>query len=209
MQSELRWVDDIGMFAIDRSRTASCVHRTSYCDEHCYNNPIEVRFHKTIPEKDNRNDIFWDWLDGKKLNDILNRKRKPTNRLRLCTRGEPLSTTNDVFKVLDFAIKNPGTQFWVPTRGWRDPLINALIKAELWDIPNISLLASIDPSNDDEEVELLKRAGWNTMFFGDDDKTDGCFKCPKTHKHLNGHCDICKAGCFNKRKRVDVHLKEH
>jgi len=209
MKSEIRFCKDIGMNAIDRSRELSCVWKTEYCDKWCFNNPIEVRFHKTIPKKDQRNDEFWSWLDGDKLNKILSRKRKPVDRLRLCTRGEPLATADDVFKVLDFAIKNREVDFWVPTRAWRNELMSAMIHSELWDIDNIFLLASIDPSNSEDEVQALKKAGWSTMYFGKDEVEEGSFKCPKTYRKIEGHCSICKGGCFNKKKRVDVHLKYH
>ena len=35
----MRYCDDIGMYAIDRSRE-SCAHRTAYCNKHCYNNKL-------------------------------------------------------------------------------------------------------------------------------------------------------------------------
>ena len=73
---------------------------------------------------------------------------------------------------------------------------------------NARVQASIDPSNDELEIELLKADGWSTMFYGDDTATDKGFKCPKTWNKAKGHCAVCEKGCFSE-KRTDVHLKQH
>jgi len=212
MQHEIRWVDDIGMFASDRSREDSCIHATDYCREKCYNAKLEKVF--KLSSKDIRNDVYWKALNGDILLSTLKRRKKSIDRFRFQTRGETIKDFHDIDKIKDICIKNPQTIFWMPTRAWRDPLLFARINSELQDLTNIRILASMDPTNTTDEWEMVKSNGWSTMFFGDNGLThtlngDRVFKCPKTHKDLKGHCSICKAGCFNSKKRVDVHLKQH
>jgi len=83
--------------------------------------------------------------------------------------------------------------------------------------PNLRVLASIDPSNTDEEIRDLETLGVSTMFYGDNEalntETGGKrFKCPKTWGGPNtkkGACGWCKKGCFRNDKPVHVHLKQH
>jgi len=59
-----RYCEDIGMFATDRpinhtdNHFGSCVHRTDYCDETCYN----VKLYKLYPnmaKRDDRCETIW------------------------------------------------------------------------------------------------------------------------------------------------------
>lgn len=228
---ETRWVPDIGMFALDRPRfdihhaegvtSGSCSFATEFCKSRCYNEKLERLYPKML-QKDVRNAAFWDWLNGDRLRAILARKRNPTDRFRGCTRGENLSSLEDIWKWFDICTKNPDTQFWLPTRAWYDPHKKALnlwmileIEASLMILPNAHVMASVDPDNEHLWGEIETRR-WPVMFFGDDGRTvtpDGSrlFLCPKTHKHLKGHCDTCKAGCFAKQigRQARVHLLEH
>ena len=154
-------------------------------------------------------------VDGSPLHTkFLKRKKHQTSRFRFQTRGETFSVKQDVFKVKEILETNPDTVFWIPTRGWRNPLMKRLIEKEIFPIANARVLASTDRTNFPEEWKDLKDSNWSTMYFGDDHQKitpngDKHFLCPKTHKKLKGHCAICKAGCFRNNKRVDVHLKQH
>ena len=212
MKDETRFCKDIGMRVTDRSRKKTCVWKTDACKD-CYNEKLE-KVYKKMLTKDIRNDAFWNALNGSELKSILSRKRHQTSRFRFQTRGETFSVKQDVFKVKEILESNPDTVFWIPTRGWRNPLMKRLIEKEIFPLSNARVLASTDVTNSSEEWKDLKDTNWSTMYFGDDHQKitpngDKHFLCPKTHKGLKGHCAICKAGCFRNNKRVDVHLKAH
>jgi hypothetical protein len=209
---EIRHCADIGLWSIDRPRS-SCKWASEFCKMTCYNRSIESRFRKSIPAKDARNEASWKSIDGRQLADMLDRKRTPTERIRLMTRGEAFSTPDDIARVRGIAESNPQRLFWIPTRAWRDPEMEALIRETLFHVPNLRILASTDPSTSPLEDRFLRALGWSTMFYGDDTATGTpggrpMLRCPKTWQHLTAHCAVCKAGCF-RRSRVDVHLKQH
>lgn len=202
----MRFCYDIGMFTIDRSRN-SCVWKTSFCSKNCYNSKLYKVYHHTMIPRDIINDIEWNELNGIKLKNILKKKKKPYNRIRLMSRGEAFSNHNDILKVDDILNENENIIFWIPTRAWRGCLYKELVELKI-KYKNARILASIDPSTNDNDIKNLKDDGWSTMFFGDNDKTYGMYKCPKTWQHEKGYCYICEDGCFN-NKRVDVHLRKH
>jgi hypothetical protein len=212
--TEMRFVPDIGMWALDRPISSSCVHRTEFCESSCYNDKL-YKLYPAMYGKDVRNEEAWQENDAQDLASCLSRKKKGSkNRFRLMTRGESISNFSDIERVINIAKELKGYKIWVPTRSWRSPVLFAMAQQAFRKYPNIILMASMDPSNSQEEWEHVKNLNLNTMFFGDDDMEvtpngDKVFKCPKTHKHLNGHCAICKGGCFTTRNRVDVHLKQH
>lgn len=207
INTALRHCSDIGMFAIDRPCT-TCTHATSYCRKHCFNIKLYRAFGHGMKPKDVKNEEAWSCMDGITLSNVLDRKRKPTDRIRLMTRGEAISTMADIDKVASIATANPDRLVWVPTRAWRNPVLREAIEARLFPLPNLRLQASLDPSNTDAERDDLTASGWSTMFFGDDTATAGRFLCPKTHDHASGHCLTCKGGCFSS-KQTHVHLKQH
>ena len=207
MKSTIRFCKDIGMFAYDRSREFSCIYKTIFCEQTCFNNKLEKAFGHAIEPKDIRNDAYWLILNGRLVKKDLARKRNQTKRVRLMTRGESFKNMEDVRKVRDILIKNPDTIFWIPTRAWRDNALRlALIGLKTF--PNARIMASIDPTTSAFEIVLLKEMGFSTMYYGDDNATQNRYKCPKTHNHATGHCAKCIKGCFSK-ERVDVHLKQH
>ena len=208
VQDYLRWCDDIGMFATDRpinsigDTEGSCNHRTPFCDETCYN----IKLYKMYPNmatKDIRNEDVWQNIKPMQVKDLIARKKKQTKRVRHCTRGEGIKDEADIWKHKAEAEATPGSVWWIPTRAWRDPTLNFLIRTVLFPIKNIAMNASVDPSNTKEEWAMLERQGWNIMFYGDDSLEESpatgkrLFDCPKTKKGLKGHCTICKAGCFS------------
>ena len=213
MKSEIRWCEDIGMFAFDRPIPTSCVHRTDFCDKTCFNVKL-YKFYKGMSVKDVRNEEYWQQITGEQFKKTLLRKRKQTKRVRFMTRGEALSTYHDVPRVEDIVLSTPATEYWLPTRAWRDTLLFAMVQSELKQIPNLHILASMDPSNTPEEWEFVRANGWSTMYYGDDSLTytplgEKFFKCPKTFGHVVGACGSCKRGCFEGHGRVDVHLSQH
>ena len=214
MKSTIRFCDDIGMFAYDRSREQSCIHATAFCKGEypgstpCFNAKLERAFGYTIAPKDVRNDAYWAQLTGPQVKRDLARRRNQTTRVRLMTRGEAFADVTDVYRVKDILQHSPATTFWIPTRAWRDKLLRTLIAAEIRPLKNARVLASIDPSNSETEIASLTANNWSTMFYGDDSATGGRYKCPKTFNHASGHCAKCVKGCFS-AKRVDVLLKAH
>ena len=223
----LRWCDDIGMFTTDRPindieiggvkfAEGSCVHRTEFCNKTCYN----IKLYKLYPamaQRDIRIEQEWRNVRGSVFASALLRKRKQTSRVRFMSRGESIKDYSDIARVRDICNHSPNTFFWMPFRAWHNTFLRFAVK-KLWDeCPNLVPLASTDPDTTGEEWEMLKNEGWSTMFYGDDTMLntpngDRMFKCPKTHKKLTGHCNICKGGCFapsTLNKRVDVHLSQH
>jgi len=222
---EFRWCDDIGMFAFDRpihdipeeGIEGSCEHKTTYCADHCYNNKL-YKLYPDMYKRDVRNELAWQAVDGVAIKAQLNRKRRSTQRIRGCTRGENFKDVSDISRWMDILYHNPHTDWWMPTKAWRDPLLYQYIMKCIKPHPNVVVLASTDLTTHKDDWDGLVYHGWSTMFFGDNDMThlhDGkaMFKCPKTWKdNMDGHCDICKAGCFRELTLADtvhVHLKEH
>lgn len=221
-----RWCDDIGMFATDRPINntkdfeGSCVHRTPFCDVECYN----VKLYKLYPamhNRDNECERIWQKLPTDVqfyktyFVPFFANKRKQTKRRRFKTRGEAIKDMVDIYRIRAMALAEQDVEWWLPTRAWRNRQLKFLIEQELMPLKNIALNASTDPTTTEEEYAMLKRDGWNTMFFGNDDGHDGidkAFPCPKTHKGIKGHCKDCKGGCFSQvaiNKRSDTHLIEH
>ncbi|KGM36189.1 hypothetical protein P409_00650 [Inquilinus limosus MP06] len=222
------------MWALDRPRfditnpdgtvtRGSCTKvATSFCKATCYNNKLEKVFTR-IRKRDVKNETFWQQLTGATFRAILKRKRRVVARFRGMTRGENFSSHEDVWRWSDILKENPDTLFWLPTRAWWDPEKQRLnlwqileIEAAVMSLPNARVQASVDPSNIAGWAAIEAR-GWGVMFYGDDNPNlrspSGlkAFHCPKTFRHLKGHCGICRAGCFDKdlaSKRF-VHLKQH
>lgn len=227
-RSEVTWCGDIGMHTVNRPRCVSCVHKTIYCEIECYNNRVETQYGDAIDGKDLRNEVIWrDPAFADTLRADLDRKRtRQTKRVRLMSRGEAFASVADVDRVARIARANPDRLIWVPTRAWRNDTLRKLIESRIAILPNVVILASLDPSNTAREYRMLRNHGWATMYFGDPaDLQVGWegpaepVKCPKTHRHMKGHCAICKAGCFSRAlrdtfrglngHRVDVHLVKH
>jgi len=221
LSNTVRFCPDIGLWAIDRPES-SCVHKTEFCAATCYNLKLydmygdkAGKYGKGMRSKDIRSEEAWIDNDAGELAIALGRKRKGSKfRFRLMTRGEAISSFDDIARIANIAKELPNYQIWLPTRSWRNPILFAATQNELKKYPNIIIQASMDPSNIADEWEHVKNLGLGTMFYGDDDMEytpngDRVFKCPKTHKHLKGHCAICKGGCFNTTKPVNVHLCQH
>ena len=235
-QTEESWCDDIGMFTINRPRSCSCVHKTAYCALHCYNLRVELQY-DAIPGKDARTEVVWQEPSAPEAYArAFDRKtKKQTHRVRLMSRGEAFASVDDIDRVLALAAANPHRIFWIPTRAWRNDTLRKLIEARVMVVPNIVLLASLDPTNTEREYRLLRNHGWPTMFFGIPEPhqwagPSSVFRCPKTHRPKRskrnphglpaGHCAVCKAGCFaptltdrlaglHTAARRDVFLREH
>jgi hypothetical protein len=206
----IRWCKDIDMFAIDRPKS-SCLWKTKFCKEHCYNNKFYKMAKIKLELRDKKNETFYSNIFGTDLNIILSRKRKPTDRFRLCTRGEPITGSYDIYQLKDWARYNPRTQFWVPTRAWRNTNLKCLIEKHLFNVDNVFIQASLDPSNTQAEVDDLIKRGWSTSFFGNDNvypfKNVNYVKCPLKWSHT-GSCSTCTVACFNP-KQTHHWLKEH
>lgn len=215
---EIRYCEDIAMWAIDRKISTSCVWKTDFCDQTCYNNKL-FDLYPAMHGKDDRNEKQWKDITGKQFKTTYDRKKKgDKSRFRFMTRGECFDTVESVMKVRDILVNNPDTVFWIITRAWRDAFIGdgkvlEAINEYIKPLQNARLQGSLDPSNSAEEITFLRKVlRWSTIHYGDDSRTswngERGFKCPKTWKHISGHCTICKGGCFNK-KRNDVFLKQH
>ena len=216
---------DIGMSATDRAindtenHEGSCVHRTDYCDQTCYNIKL-YNMYENMAKRDDRCETIWQKLDksNSDFTQFFSRKKYDTSRVRHMTRGEAFKDIKDVYRVKTMCLLNPDILWWIPTRAWRNPRIKSLIEKELMPLDNCAINASLDPSNSKAEWQMLIDDDWNIMFYGDDTLTHDpvygkrMFACPKTHKGLKGHCIDCKAGCFAQKtinRTQIVHLSEH
>lgn len=199
-KSEMRYCNDIGMFTIDRSRK-TCKHATSFCMQKCYNVKL-YRIYKDMKCKDIRNDAYWQQLTGDNLAAELKGKHKDTSRVRFMSRGEAISELEDIDRIIDICKASPQRLFWLPTRAWRNAKLAWEVKQRLFNVKNLRLLASIDPSNTEYELNWLQAEGWSTMFFGNDETAPiaNAKKCPKTWQHKSGHCLKCKGDAFHLNK---------
>lgn len=211
----MRFCDDIGMFAIDRSIPESCVHQTEFCKRECFNDKL-YKLYPAMETKDVKNEIAWKAISKQsaiEFRNKLKRARRQTNRVRLMTRGEAFSDYADVERVRILLVHNPDSVFWIPTRAWRNPVIWSMVQSTIAPLPNARIHCSLDPTNDADETSWIDTMGYSTMYFGDDTETDSRFKCPKTWQTRKGsrkreYCSSCIKGCFADFK-VDVHLKKH
>jgi hypothetical protein len=221
------WRDckDIGMFATDRpifdtkDYEGSCLHKTPFCEVNCYNNKL-YKIYPKMHDRDNECERIWQSLPSdvefykEYFIPFFAKKKLQTKRRRFMTRGEAIKDMADIYRIRAMALAEEDVTWWLPTKAWRNKQLKMLIELELMPLKNIALNASTDPDTTDEEYEMLKEDGWNTMFFGDDEGYGDykMFHCPKTYKGIKGHCKDCKAGCFSNttiNRRSDVHLIEH
>lgn len=175
-------------------------------------------------------------VDDKAWNRITAATFKGLARVRLCTRGEPFNTAEDIYKIAGWVRDNPGTKFWIPTRTWTTGLTHGwnkehvdLIERHIMILHNAFVQASVDPWTARHFPRLIEH-GWSTMYFESAATPDGYPKgvhptrdignviyCPKTwNLTLNsrgrisakhGQCRTCNH-CFG-AERVDVWLKNH
>ncbi len=203
----MRYCEDIDMWAFDRG-LASCVHRTAYCAEHCYNKKL-YRLYPNMLHKDECNEIKWEFNYSDQANFVrdFNRKRKGCrDRFRFATRGETFDTVNSLLQTRRICNALPDVLFWIPTRAWRDGnLLTYMVKMQ-YDCPNVRIMCSLDPTTEDKR-EWLNAVGFSTMTFGVPYDRMVYEKCPKTHHHIKGACSQCNL-CFSKEV-INVHLKEH
>lgn len=208
----MRYCHDIKMFVIDRGIPHSCVHATEFCRRTCYNNKL-YKLYPAMAGADQRLDREWAALDPADIAEQLSRKRRPTTRVRLCSRGEPFRDYSDVDRVEQLLRACPDTTWWIPTRAWRNPILAVMIQSRIASLPNAAVLASTDPTTSQDDYDQLVANGWSTMHYGDDGLSPKPFRCPKTFgAKIKGACAVCKRGCFAPSlsgRRVDVLLKQH
>jgi len=206
--SSFRPCADIGCYVIDRPQGLSCKWKTDFCATHCYTLKEEKAW--KISKANNKLISNWVETTGETVKKEMPRKRKlQTKRVRFCSRGEAIGNEADIEKIRDIARKNRDRVFWIPTRAWRSERLRPLVR-KLADERNIRLLASIDPSNTQAEIDGLVSEGFSTMFFGNDTESPqpNPIVCKKTFGHIKGHCANCGKGCFNSGQK-HVWLKEH
>ena len=204
--------DDLGLWCFDRDPEVSCVNATAKCLVDCYMIKMRRMF-KAIGPRRKMDEIRFHLLTGPIMRHFLARMKKTKHggdKFRWASDGDPCATVADVYRMAGIARATPLTKHWIPTKGHRNPRVREALKRLLRWIPNVRLMASIDTSTTQEEVNALVAEGFSTMFFGDDEASPqpSPVKCAKTWKGIHEHCRVCKVGCF-KAGRVDVWLKEH
>ncbi len=144
------------------------------------------------------------------------------SRFRFSVKGEIWNHPTDVCKIQGIAKALPSTRFWIPTRAWRCPEMEDHIRRYAMCMPNVCVLASVDPCVSEHELDYLRSHGWSLVFAGDNERghmklgpggaepnlTDGMHSCAKTWEQREGHCATCEDGCF-KVGRKEIHLKQH
>lgn len=197
-----RFVNDLGIVAIDRGHT-SCVNATETCRRTCYNRKFLMypSFRKCYIGKDCNDNKRWDAAQSSDF--------AAFSRVRICTRGDGITSTFDVDRIAQWCADNPNTLFWVPTRAWRDPVVGGYALHVAKKHKNFKLMASVDDSMRHEQPRLA-RYGWSTMYYHTQNEAPKvrAFQCPKTWKTEKVNCATCRDGCFSE-KRVDVWLKKH
>jgi hypothetical protein len=118
-----------------------------------------------MKDKDIRNEEFWKSNQFPRIAKEFIEKHD-IHRFRLCARGEPISEVQDLVRLRKLALLNQHTLFKIPTRSWRDPVMRSNYGI-IDRLPNIRLIASIDPSNTLKELEIA--SSYKTLFFGNDE----------------------------------------
>lgn len=222
MQNEIKFVEHIGLFSINRARPKSCVHATEYCKQHCYCAKMENLYMRHKDVVDQREEDYWRTLTGDIVKADLATKKKSTARVRLMSRGEALVRTKDILKVRDICEQNPDTVFMLPTRAWRSNAMFHRMPALLQGMPNLRLLFSTDPDCFGAAMNLIAKYMPNDLlarvtltYFGLDEewyRHSEAFHCPKTWDKKSGiTCATCEGGCFDEdpsRLKI-VHFKKH
>lgn len=225
----LRRSEGIGLWALDRGRD-SCRWHTRGCLD-CYNKRL-CRAYKNTGKS---------WSPDGSDNDRWKRATpeafRGLARVRLCTRGEPFSNKEDVYRIREWIVRNPSTKFWIPTRawctgmqhGWNYSMVE-LLEREILPLANSRVMASVDPFTAHMIPKLVDR-DWSTMYFESYEipvgyvsgvhpaedvgnvvkcrKTWNVRKDPKTGRLAAPHglCQTCNV-CFGS-ERVDVFLRNH
>lgn len=209
-RNKLRWVTDLGLYALERGE-GSCVWRTSACDR-CYNRDI-ARFSVLLRmswRPGGPDDRRWESARAETFSGL--------DRVRLCTRGEPITNGLDVHRIAEWARANPETLFWLTTRSWQTgaglghkinrPMMGA-IESVLFPVDNVRVMASMDAFTS-QHFGALNGRGWSTTYFGTEapHPSPDAMKCRKTWQKIKGACASCEDGCFSARQ-VHVWLREH
>jgi len=212
----IRMNQDTKVPSIDRDKI-SCIHRSEYCNMHCYNNKMYKVFKLMYPA-DEKNEYYWN--NGNIAHDVKKYfQRRKTKRIRFMSRGEAFKNISDIYKVQSIIKENKDIVFHIPTRAWRNKDLYVLITNELHNkFNNVRIFASIDPSNKIDEILKASKFCNGTMFFGDNDLhplqvQQEAFKitnCPKTwNKHKKVTCKNCMH-CYNvKKQNLHIWLKQH
>lgn len=201
-----RFNKDIGLFTLDRGKD-TCIYSTAFCRAHCYNNKMYNIFGKRMCGRDIKNEEFWQHAFGEDIYNTLLYKRHSTDRIRLCSRGEPFIDASDVYRIGNWASYMANTKILIFTKAWRNDIIKELIELHLFKYSTLFIFASLDPDTL-QNYDQLKESGWRVTFFGDDNFQHNNFiKCPKTWEHKKDYCNKCNY-CFN-RWNKDIHFKMH
>ena len=225
----IRYCDDLGMHTFSRGYD-TCLWQTPWCKRECYWRKYR-RMGWSTDESDQADNSLWQnarpYEIAREIFDAAGHwvpetgERIAPRRFRFSMKGEIWTSQDDVVKVRAIATQLPTTGFWIPTRAWRDRDMRLAIKR--WSTSNMRVLASIDPSVSESDIEMLRSEGWSLMYAGDNEDsnqmllgeqgleekvTRGMHRCRKTWEHKLGHCAVCRDGCFSEG-RVEVHLKKH
>lgn len=213
----IRYCDDLGMYTFSRGYD-TCLWRTQWCAKHCYWKKYRSMGWST--DQSDEADNSW-WKNVSAADFAYELFKRDCLRFRFSMKGEIWTAQDDIVQVVAIATLLPRTQFWIPTRAWRDR--DTRLAIQRWQKPNMHVMASIDPTTTELEVAMLREDGWSLFYVGDNGDpgqfllgesgleekiTKDMFRCPKTWQHKLGHCVICEEGCF-KKSRVEVHLKKH
>ena len=221
--------EGIGLWCVNRGKD-SCRWRTEACKD-CYNRRLSRVYPATANawEAEGSDNVRW--------NSVTADAFKGLARVRLCTRGEPFSTVEDIYRIREWLTRNPSTKFWIPTRAWTTGIRHGWnytmvehIQREILPLGNARVMASVDPFTA-QMLPKLQAEEWSTLYFESYAIPEGftsevhpgsdfgnVVKCPKTWTvkkdpktgrlaGLHGHCQTCNI-CFG-TERVDVWLRNH
>jgi len=176
-------------------------------------------------EWDAVDDNWWQSIEANDFVKYIEEKyNRHPERFRFSIKGEIWNHPTDVIKVMRIGQLMPTTKFWIPTRAWRDEEMRECIERYMRWSSNVRVLASVDPSNTEAEIEMLREQSWSIVATGGvwNDRNQmmltpngvalspvsGMHRCEKTWDQNTGHCLQCEDGCF-KDGRVEIHLKRH
>jgi hypothetical protein len=116
--------------------------------------------------RDKKNEEFWQHASGEDIYNTLLYKRHSTDRIRLCSRGDPFIDASDVYRIGNWASYMANTKILIFTKAWRNDIIKELIELHLFKYSTLFIL--LHWIQYIATYGQLKESGWRVTFFGDD-----------------------------------------
>jgi hypothetical protein len=183
-----------GVYTYSRLPGPTCPGATEWCIANCYAKRVDGAVEE-----------LWT-LNGERY------LRAPlpddATLVRIHVSGD-FDTTDYIAEWIDLALERPEVRFFGYTRSWRISGLYSMLVA-LRDLPNVQLFASVDPGDDQDDIDTLRLDGWRLSLI-EENETDAVatatgIMCPEQDGRA-ASCDDC--GFCWKGQRMDVTFRAH